>query len=143
MARTFSVCLLALSTGGLLAAAPARANDLGLSSTGVMQIRVVIPPLGDALAAAADGADGLWTVESGKDGLMVDAPDMIGADGFSVTLFSEHASALRILSTAGLKTVSSRDGGFAPTQMERRRFSFVPQNNDNPADPATFTIGTV
>lgn len=140
---TFKAYLLAISGCAFFAAAPAYAGELGSSSSGVMQIQVIIPPLGDAVAAAADGAEGLWTVESGKDGLMMNAPDTIGSDGFSVTLFSEHASALRILSIAGMKSVSSQDGGFVPAQMERRRFSFVRQDGAYPTDPATFTIGTV
>jgi hypothetical protein len=134
--------LYVLALGCLAAPVAAGAATPGTSDTGTMHITVVIPPLGAAVATAAAGADGLWTVQPGRDGLMIQAPtQIVDREQAQVVLSSSHAGALRVLSFDG--GVIKASGKSTVNQFERRVFTLSPAAGTASSHTALFTIGTV
>lgn len=81
--------------GMSLLATPALAQGhLGTTSSGTVGITVEIPPLGSAVAAAHQGAVGLWSITNSTDGLMVKLPASINttadASGTTATVFGNR-----------------------------------------------------
>jgi hypothetical protein len=89
-----------------LGATSVAAQELGSQSTGTVGIRVTIAPIGAAMAAAQDGADGLWSIQGGQ-GLMIAAPNTLeSGKGGDLALFSERAQTLTVRPMSSNLTVT-------------------------------------
>ncbi|HET8611922.1 MAG TPA: hypothetical protein VFL92_04065 [Sphingomonas sp.] len=138
------ISAIALAIGCLAVPGALRAASPGSSDSGVIHITVIIPPLAAALATAAEGADGLWSVQSGSDGFMLNAPEMVSHQGeMRVALFSTHASALRVLSFEGAPGRVEAAGHSVSKQLEKRVFTLSAAEPRDGQNAAVFTIGTI
>jgi hypothetical protein len=69
--------IMILTALGIVPLAAHASEGAGMTSSGSITIRVVIPPIAAALQAQAEGAVGIWTVEDGKSALMINLPSSV------------------------------------------------------------------
>lgn len=98
-----------------MAGAPAYAVQLDGQSTGSVNVTVVIPPIGAALAASREGAVGLWGVNGRRQGVMIQMPREVRArEPGQVSLFVPGALPLIV-------EVAEGEGGVVRTGLRSDR----------------------
>jgi hypothetical protein len=107
---TFSkaATVLAIGVAGMSSQQASAAELSTSSSTGSFAFTVVIPPLGASIAAANEGAAGLWTIAGANDGLMIDfGSDELGKP--TLNLYRRAGIAAEIFTGAQLEATGRTD----------------------------------
>lgn len=146
MRRPYRLIFASMAAWAAASSGAAHAESLGDTSTGTVSIRVVIQPLGSALAAATEfSAGGLWTFAGSGPGLLVSLPASTTEGGTAeLSLIAQTVAPLTVRSDPGgvamPATTASYDG-----QLSRRRVNLGAINLDDLKDRNSrlFIIGTV
>lgn len=106
--RVVSLAVLACS---LYLPATAKA-EAGRSASSTINVTVVIAPIGAAVAAAREGAVGIWSISGGNRGLLIRAPSQIveGGSG-TVRIFAQRSDAYVVRPMTGANLLPMVDQG--------------------------------
>ncbi|WEK58366.1 MAG: hypothetical protein P0Y52_02160 [Candidatus Brevundimonas phytovorans] len=136
------ISLIAVAALATALSTPAAAADLGWESQGAFSVRVTIGPIGVALKAAQDGADGLWTIK-GDQGLMINAPTVIGAgETGEMSLYAAYAQGLVVTSLSQDLKVS-RFGTAQEGGLHRAVFTLKAGDGSTATNSGTLVISTL
>jgi hypothetical protein len=82
------------------------------SASSTINVTVVIAPIGAAVAAAREGAVGIWSISGGNRGLLIRAPSEIdeGASG-TVRIFAQRSDAYVVRPMTGANVLPVVDQG--------------------------------
>lgn len=136
------ISLIAVASLATAFSMPVQAADLGWESQGSFSVRVTIAPIGVALKAAQNGANGLWTIK-GDQGLMINAPNTLGAGKTGeMSLYATHAQALVVTSLSDELEVS-HSGTDHESGFNRAAFILKARDGVTPRSSGTLVISTL
>lgn len=104
MNRSLAFTLVALPLW--ISSVPAYAGAADSESSAAVRITLTIPPFAAGLAAQAEGAVGLWTMNGSKVPLMVKLPDAIGQGDSEAAIFTTGGTPVRIASSSPAVSVA-------------------------------------
>lgn len=86
--------------------------EAGRSASSTINVTVVIAPIGAAVAAAREGAVGIWSITGGNRGLLIRAPSEIAEGGSgTVRLFAQRSDAYVVRPMTGANVLPMVDQG--------------------------------
>ena len=136
--RTFLMTVASAVAACVVTPSACAQTSVAANSSGVMQVRVYIPPVADAIRATENGANGMWTIKGEHGGLMI-ALEGEGTAGSKVTIYSRESTEFNVYWGGGKVAAPGPKASGSLGQLAMNKF-LVPKSADL---VQTFTIASL
>jgi hypothetical protein len=137
--------LIAIALVASPSVAAAAGTGLGNSRSESFDIDITIPPFAAGIAAAAEGAVGLSSLDTPGGGLLVKSPDVVAAGSQGqISVFSRTGAPVTAFVKSGRSHASITAGQTSPFKgMDRTTFVVAPTGGQSGASTVSVVVGAV